>query len=99
MAFTLGFHIVLASIGVAFPAIMLIANYRGLRRNDADALLLARRWSKVVAVAVAAGPGNRTGRSFEVGLLLAAVTGRLGPAFGLLFSIPGDFLLFHAVFV
>ena len=29
MAFTLGFHIILASMGVAFPAMMLIANYRG----------------------------------------------------------------------
>jgi len=28
MAFTLGFHIILASLGVAFPAFMLIANYR-----------------------------------------------------------------------
>jgi cytochrome bd ubiquinol oxidase subunit I len=44
MAFTLGFHIILASIGVAFPAIMLIANWRGLRRGDAEALLLAQRW-------------------------------------------------------
>jgi cytochrome d ubiquinol oxidase subunit I len=34
MAFTLGFHIILAWLGVAFPAIMLIANYRGLRRGD-----------------------------------------------------------------
>ena len=34
MAFTLGFHIILASMGVAFPAMMLIANYRGLRHND-----------------------------------------------------------------
>ena len=34
MAFTLGFHIILASIGVAFPAIILIANYIGLRRGD-----------------------------------------------------------------
>ena len=50
MAFTLGFHIILASLGVAFPAIMLIANYRGLKHNDPDALLLARRWSQVVAV-------------------------------------------------
>jgi cytochrome d ubiquinol oxidase subunit I len=53
MAFTLGFHIVLASLGVAFPAMMLIANYRGLRHDDEDALLLARRWSKVVAVTFA----------------------------------------------
>ena len=49
MALTLGFHIVLASLGVAFPAMMLIANYIGLRRNDPDALRLAERWSKVTA--------------------------------------------------
>src|ERR1700704_1775381 len=49
MAFTLGFHIILASLGVALPALMLIANYRGLRRDDADALKLAQRWSKAVA--------------------------------------------------
>src|SRR4051812_979092 len=49
MAFTLGFHIILASLGVAFPAMMLIANYRGLRHDDPAALLLARRWSHVVA--------------------------------------------------
>ena len=35
MAFTLGFHIILASLGVALPAMMLIANYIGLRRGDA----------------------------------------------------------------
>ena len=33
MAFTLGVHIILASIGVACPAIMLIANWRGLRNR------------------------------------------------------------------
>ena len=35
MAFTLGFHIILACLGVAFPAMMLIANYIGLKRDDA----------------------------------------------------------------
>ena len=55
MAFTLGFHIILASIGVAFPAMMLIANYRGLRKNDPVALRLAERWSKVAAVTFAVG--------------------------------------------
>src|SRR5438477_344425 len=48
MAFTLGFHIILASLGVALPAMMLIANYRGLRHDDQDALRLARRWWKVI---------------------------------------------------
>ena len=55
MALTLGFHIVLASLGVAFPALMLIANYRGLRKNDPAALRLAERWSKVAAVTFAVG--------------------------------------------
>src|SRR4051794_41486706 len=82
MAFTLGFHIVLASLGVAFPAMMLIANYRGLRRDDADALLLARRWSKVVAVTVAGAAGTGPGASFEVGLLWAPVPRRFGGGVG-----------------
>jgi hypothetical protein len=34
----LGTHIVLASFGVAFPAMMLVANYIALRRDDPDAL-------------------------------------------------------------
>jgi cytochrome bd ubiquinol oxidase subunit I len=45
MAFTLMFHIILVPMGVALPGIMLIANYKGLKRNDPVALTLARRWS------------------------------------------------------
>src|SRR4051794_7981573 len=36
MAFTLGFHIILVPFGVAFTFLMLVANYRGIRRGDAD---------------------------------------------------------------
>jgi cytochrome d ubiquinol oxidase subunit I len=99
MAFTLGFHIVLASLGVAFPALMLIANYRGLRRGDADALLLARRWSKVVAVTFAVGAVTGTVLSFEFGLLWPAFTGRFGEVFGVLFAIEGIFFFLEAIFV
>ena len=99
MAFTLGFHIVLASIGVGFPAMMLIANYRGLRRDDADALLLARRWSKVVAVTFAVGAVTGTVLSFEFGLLWPAFTGRFGKVFGVLFAIEGIFFFLEAIFV
>src|ERR1044072_220267 len=87
MAFTLGFHIVLASMGVAFPAMMLIGNYRGLRHGDADALLLARRWSKVVAVTFAVGAVTGTVLSFEFGLLWPEFTGTVGQVFGVLFAI------------
>ena len=99
MAFTLGFHIILASLGVAFPAIMLIANYRGLRRNDPDALLLARRWSKVVAVTFAVGAVTGTVLSFEFGLLWPEFTGRFGEVFGVLFAIEGIFFFLEAIFV
>jgi Cytochrome bd terminal oxidase subunit I len=50
MAFTLGFHIILVPFGVAFTFLMLVANYRGLRRHDDTAMLLAERWSRVAAV-------------------------------------------------
>ena len=99
MAFTLGFHIILASLGVAFPAIMLIANYRGLRHDDADALLLARRWSKVVAVTFAVGAVTGTVLSFEFGLLWPEFTGRFGKVFGVLFAIEGIFFFLEAIFV
>src|SRR3954464_2525472 len=107
MAFTLGFHIILASVGVGFPAMMLIAHYIGLRRGDEHALLLARRWSKVVAVTFAVGAVTGTVLSFEFGLLWPAFTGsfgavfalRSGEVFGLLFAIEGIFFFLEAIFV
>src|SRR5213076_2906023 len=99
MAFTLGFHIILASLGVALPALMLIANYRGLRRDDADALKLAQRWSKAVAVTFAVGAVTGTVLSFEFGLLWPAFTGRFGQVFGLLFAIEGICFFLEAIFI
>ena len=99
MAFTLGFHIILACLGVAFPAIMLIANYRGLRRDDPDALLLARRWSKVVAVTFAVGAVTGTVISFEFGLLWPEFTSRFGEVFGVLFAVEGICFFLEAIFV
>jgi cytochrome d ubiquinol oxidase subunit I len=99
MGFTLGFHIVLASLGVALPAMMLIANYRGLRRDEPDALRLARRWSKAVAVTFAVGAVTGTVLSFEFGLLWPAFTGRFGQVFGVLFAIEGIFFFLEAIFI
>jgi cytochrome d ubiquinol oxidase subunit I len=99
MAFTLGFHIILASLGVALPALMLIANYRGLRRNDVDAMTLAQRWSKAAAVAFAVGAVTGTVLSFEFGLLWPAFTGRFGAVFGVLFAIEGIFFFLEAIFL
>jgi cytochrome d ubiquinol oxidase subunit I len=99
MAFTLGFHIILASMGVAFPAMMLIANYRGLRHNDEDALRLAERWSKVAAVLFAVGAVTGTVLSFEFGLLWPEFMARFGDVFGILFAIEGIFFFTEAIFL
>ena len=98
-AFTLGFHIVLACFGVAFPAMMLIAEYRGRKRNDEDALRLARNWSKAVAVLFAVGAVTGTVLSFEFGLLWPRFTGRFGDAFGVGFAIEGIFFFLEAIFI
>ena len=99
MGITLAFHIVFACFGVALPAIVMLAHYRGLRRHDADALLLARRWSKVMAVLVAVGAVSGTLLSFEMGLLWPGLMGKFGGAIGIPFSVEGIFFLLEAVFV
>ncbi|MCW3066696.1 MAG: cytochrome d ubiquinol oxidase subunit [Solirubrobacterales bacterium] len=99
MAFTLGFHIVLASMGIAFPAMTLIANWRGLRRRDEAALDLARRWSKTMAVLFAVGAVTGTVLSFEMGLLWPGLMGRFGGVFGASFAIEGIFFFTEAIFI
>jgi cytochrome d ubiquinol oxidase subunit I len=99
MAFTLGFHIVLACIGVGFPAMILVANYLGLKRGDAVALGLAQRWSKVAAVTFVVGAITGTVLSFEMGLLWPEFMRRFGDVFGLPFALEGIFFFTEAIFI
>jgi cytochrome d ubiquinol oxidase subunit I len=99
MAFTLGFHIILVPFGVAFTFLMLIANYRGIRHQDADAMLLARRWSQVAGVLFAVGAVSGTVLSFELGLLWPRLMGRFGAAYGIPFAVEGLFFFLEAIFV
>jgi cytochrome d ubiquinol oxidase subunit I len=99
MAFTLAFHIVLSCIGVALPAIILTANWLGLKRDDEDAMRLARRWSKAMAVTFAVGAVTGTVLSFEFGLLWPRFMERFGDAFGIAFAIEGIFFFTEAIFL
>jgi cytochrome d ubiquinol oxidase subunit I len=99
MGFTLGFHIVLACFGVSFPLMMLIAEWRGRKRDDEAALRLARNWSKAVAVLFAVGAVTGTVLSFEFGLLWPRFMDRFGAAFGLGFAIEGIFFFLEAIFI
>jgi len=99
MAFTLGTHIILACLGVAFPLVVLIANWYALRKDDPVALLLAKRWSKVMAVVFAVGAVTGTVLSFEMGLLWPRMLGQFGDVFGFPFAVEGIFFFLEAIFI
>src|SRR5829696_7208116 len=99
MGFTLGFHIVLACFGVAFPLVMLTAEWYGHRKQDPEALRLARNWSKGVAVLFAVGAVTGTVLSFEMGLLWPRFMERFGDVFGIGFAIEGIFFFTEAIFI
>jgi cytochrome d ubiquinol oxidase subunit I len=98
MGASLGFHIILACFGIAAPAVMLVAEWFGIRRHDPSAILLAQRWSKVVAVLLAVGAVSGTVLSYEMGLLWPGLMGRFGSALGVGFSIEGVWFFLEALF-
>ena len=99
MAVSLGFHIVLAAFGVAFPAMIFVMHRRGIVRDDPDALRLAKRWSKVSAVLFAIGAVSGTVLSFEMGLLWPGLMGRFGDVIGLPFALEGLSFFTEAIFL
>ena len=99
MAFTLGFHIILVPLGVSWAVMTLIANYRGIRHGDRDAMRLAQRWSTYMAVTFAVGAVTGTVLSFEFGLLWPTFMGQWGAAFGVPFAFEGIFFFLEAIFI
>src|SRR3954447_5648919 len=99
MAFTLAFHIILVPLGVSWAFMTLVANYRGLRHRDADAMRLAHRWSTYMAVTFAVGAVTGTVLSFEFGLLWPRFMGQWGEAFGVPFGLEGIFFFTEAIFI
>ena len=98
MAATLGFHIILACLGIALPAIVLLAEYIGLRRDDETAMRLARRWSQAMGVLVAVGAVTGTVLSFEMGLLWPGLMRQYGAVLGVPFGVEGIFFFLEAIF-
>ena len=99
MAFTLAMHIILVPLGVSWAFLTLIANYRGIKKNDPDSLQLAQRWSKYMAVTFAVGAVTGTVLTFEFGLLWPHFMGQWGEAFGVPFAFEGIFFFAEAIFI
>jgi cytochrome d ubiquinol oxidase subunit I len=98
MATTLGFHIILACLGIALPAIVLLAEFIGLRRGNETALKLARRWSQAMGVLIAVGAVTGTVLSFEMGLLWPGLMRQYGAVLGFPFGVEGIFFFLEAIF-
>lgn len=99
MAVSLGFHIIFAALGIGFPLLTLLAHRRGLRRNDPDALVLAKRWAKTMAVLFAVGAVSGTILSFEMGMLWPGLMGPYGDVIGLPFALEGVSFFTEAIFI
>jgi cytochrome d ubiquinol oxidase subunit I len=99
MAFSLGFHIIFAEIGVALPVMMTIAEWRWLRTGDEVYLDLAKRWAKGTAILFAVGAVSGTALSFELGLLWPRFMELAGPLIGLPFSLEGFAFFTEAIFI
>ncbi|MCL1593967.1 MAG: cytochrome ubiquinol oxidase subunit I [Actinomycetia bacterium] len=99
MAISLGFHIILASFGVAYPFLTFLAHRLGYAKGDVAALRLAKRWSKAMAVLFAVGAVSGTILSFEMGMLWPGLMGPYGDVIGLPFALEGVSFFIEAIFI
>src|ERR1051326_4596322 len=99
MGLSLGWHIILACLGVGLPALVLYAEWRGHRTGDPVYRLLARRWARVMGVLFAVGAVSGTILSFEMGLLWSGLMDHYGSVIGLPFTIEGFAFFVEAIFL
>jgi cytochrome d ubiquinol oxidase subunit I len=99
MGVSLGFHIIFASVGIAMPVLMVIAEIRWRQTGERIWLELARRWAKGTAVFFAVGAVSGTVLSFELGLLFPYFMEQAGPLIGLPFSLEGIAFFTEAIFL
>jgi cytochrome bd ubiquinol oxidase subunit I len=98
MALSLGWHIVVACFGVAFPAMVVFAEWRG-HRGDADMSRLAHTWARAMGVLFAVGAVSGTILSFEMGMLWPGLMSRFGEIYGYPFTLEGFAFFLEAIFV
>ncbi|MBI3909782.1 MAG: cytochrome ubiquinol oxidase subunit I [Armatimonadetes bacterium] len=99
MAFSLGFHIIFAALGIGLPLLMVIAEGLWLRTRRPEYLALARKWSKATAVLFAIGAVSGTVLSFELGLLWPHFMEIAGGVFGAAFALEGYAFFLEAIFL
>ncbi|MDQ2706640.1 MAG: cytochrome ubiquinol oxidase subunit I [Actinomycetota bacterium] len=99
MGVSLGWHIILACLGMGLPGLILFLEWRGQRTGDLCYRLLARRWARVLGVLFAVGAVSGTILSFEMGLLWSGLMEHYGSVIGLPFAIEGFAFFIEAIFL
>ncbi|UYL07343.1 cytochrome ubiquinol oxidase subunit I [Bdellovibrio sp. SKB1291214] len=97
MAFSLGFHIIFAAIGMVMPFMMAMAHFLYLKKNRQEDLELTKLWMKGVAILFAVGAVSGTVLSFELGLLWPGFMKHAGPIIGMPFSWEGTAFFLEAI--
>src|SRR3954447_26090482 len=98
-ALSFAVHIPLVCFGIAFPAMVLFAEWLYQRTGDDVYRTLARRWTRIMVALFAVGVITGTILSFEMGLLWPNFTATFGSVFGLGFAIEGFSFFMEAIFI
>src|SRR4051812_20402604 len=98
-ALSFAVHIPLVCFGVAFPAMLLFAEWLYHRTGDDVYRQIARRWTRIMVALFAVGVITGTILSFEMGLLWPNFTATFGSVFGLGFAIEGFSFFMEAIFI
>ena len=98
-ALSFAMHIPLVCFGIAFPSLVLFAEWVYRRTGNEVFYTLARRWTRIMVSLFAVGVITGTVLSFEMGLLWPGFTGTFGSVFGLGFAIEGFSFFLEAIFI
>jgi cytochrome d ubiquinol oxidase subunit I len=98
-ALSFAVHIPLVCFGIAFPAMVLRAEWLWMRTGEEVYRVLAMRWTKVMVALFACGVVTGTILSFEMGLLWPGFMGTFGAVFGLGFALEGFSFFVEAIFI
>lgn len=99
MGNSLAFHIIFSVLSIGMPLMLCIAEGIALRHRDPVWMLIARRWSRAVALIFIIGAVSGTMISFELGLLWPVYINYTGAIVGPLFAIEGIFFFVEAIFL
>ncbi|MEG9328383.1 cytochrome ubiquinol oxidase subunit I [Salinimicrobium catena] len=97
MAFTLGFHIIFACIGMVMPFFMVVSHKKWLNTRNPVYLELTKSWQKGVAIFFVTGAVSGTALSFELGMLWPEFMKHAGPIIGMPFSLEGAAFFVEAI--